>query len=606
MAFAAGRWMSTGGTKSDQPSVTNAAAVPAVSAVAGVRNAALATGSLPRADFSTAEGFQAYVRRLVQETGVSEEFAQWLGLTALARTNFDGAFQIAKAEKLIGIWSTGAALANPTAAWAAARTLPVQEREQALYGLMMALGRTDPQGGFALLSSLPPIEAQGAAFGFFEAWANLSVDAAAQAAAKMQPHSLRNRALSGVFHVWGLQDRRGMMEWASTQDPAIGRRAFGACYEMAGVRDPAAMLELAQEYPKTTNWGIVPEIARALVAGGASGLDAISQLPPGLLRSQLMMRAGSAMAADDPAGAWKALQALSPEDQSCFLRLSADALAKVAPREIGEMFLGGLMGSEYLSSVMREWSKSDAPAALAWASSHLQGRVKLDSLSAVMRQWASTDPSAAMGALQALPPGSRARLLPSAAQAWASTAPEDAFNWAKSLTPQDRIAATDAVMKGWANRDPSAAAKMLLETPAAGLQSSFDAVANNLTQRQPAAGFQWAGNLSDVGMRNREIGNAAETWGRLDASAAADQLAEMKPGELRDSAVGGFVRSISALDPATAAGWADSIQNQDRRASSVKSVLGSWRSQDREAARAFVNAMAPGPLKEQMRQFVEK
>lgn len=604
LGYAVGKWIL--GKESVGKAGSAAVTLPVSNPQGGEvgKHAASPRAAMP--DIANAAEFQAYVREFSRDTGASEEFSQWVALTAFAKKNFQAAFQFARSEKLIGLWSTGAAMVNPEKAVAAIRTLPAAESSAALWELMPALGRLEPQKGLALLQTLPVAAAQDAAFSFFQNWAELSVDAAAQAAERLQNRRFRNRSLSGVFHVWGLQDRQAMMEWAAKQDVSIGRLAFSSCYESAGVRDPEKALALVQEFPKTADWYILAEVSGALVAKGESGWDTILELPYGALRNQVMLRAGDDMARDDPAGAWKMFQTLSPEDQNYFLRLSAGSLAKTAPREIAEMFVGGRLGPEYLSSVMRAWTQSDAPAAVAWTSGHLDGLAKMNSLSEIFRQWVSADAVSAMGALQGLAPGPRAQILPRVIQSWASTAPTDALAWAKSLPALDRTRSVDAVIKGWAAKDPVAAAKILVETPSAGLESSYDVISTALVRTQPDYAVQWAGNLSEEGLRNRAIGKIAEAWGRQDASAAADQLAKMQPGGFQDSAITGFVRAITELDPSTAAGWAGSIQNQNLRKESLNGVMQNWCSKDRGAARNFVNAMAPGLLKEEMQRLVEK
>lgn len=560
---------------------------------------------LPKPAFTTSAGFRDSVARLQKETGISEDFAQWLSLILVARDNFDAAFQIAKSEKLISLWSSGAATLDPALATEAILSFGPQERDGAFYGLIGALGGIDPATGLKLLQTLPASAVSDAAFPFFERWAESSLSAATAAAMAIPSANLRNRAIAGVFHAWGIVDRRAMLEWATKQDPVIGRAAFRSAYEGVGTRDPGQMLEFMAEYPKLTDWMMTAEIGSALAAQGAEGWDTILGLPAGPLRNQLLLRAANDLARTDPAGAWKVFQTLDPKDQSYFLKLSFPELAQVAPAELAEMARTGRISASFgIRSVMEAWAKKDPPAALAWSNAHLEGTSKNDALRSVLEQWTRTDSAAARLAMESLPPGMRAKLLPDIAQSWAAADPVQAFAWAQSCAPVDRTRATEAVIRGWSDQDPQAAAAVLLKIPTDGLESSFNTVASNFARKQPAAAAQWVAALGDEGLRNRAIRTVMQTWGSQDAEATANYLARMDAGTFRDSAVEGMVQSISSLDPATAATWAASIQGAASRQNNLKRVVAEWRTKDRSGALTFVNSLKPDPFKDALlREF---
>jgi hypothetical protein len=557
--------------------------------------------ALPKPGFTNPADFRDYVARLQKETGISEDFARWLALILVARENFDAAFQIAKSEKLISLWSSGAAVLDPDLAIKAIASLGSPERDGAFYGLIGALGGIDPATGLKLLQTLPASVASDAAFPFFERWAESSLSAATAAAMAIPAANLRGRAIAGVFHAWGIVDRRAMLEWATKQEPAIGRAAFRAAYEGVGTRDPGELLEFMAEYPKLTDWMMPAEIGRALAARGAEGWDTILGLPAGALRNQVLLRAADDLARTDPAGAWKVFQTLDPQDQSYFLKLSFSDLAQVAPAELAEMARTGRISASYgMRSVMEAWAKKDPRAALAWSNAHLEGSSKNDALRSVLEQWTRTDPASARGAVESLPPGMRAKFLPDMARSWAAADPAQAFAWAQSCAPVDRTRAMEAVIRGWSDQDPQAAAAVLLKIPTDGLESSFTTVASNFARKQPAAAAQWVAALGNDGLRNRTIRTVMATWGSQDAEATANYLAKMDAGTFRDSAVEGMVQSISDLDPATAATWAASIQGAAARQNSLKRVVVEWRTKDRSGALAFVNSLKPDPFKDEL------
>jgi hypothetical protein len=577
----------------------NQVPTPATSSFAQSADRALT--ALPRPTFTNPADFRDYVVRLQKETGISEDFARWLALILAAREDFDAAFQIAKSEKLISLWSSGAAVLNPALAAKSISSLDLPERDGAFYGLIGALGATDPAAGLTLLEMLPASVASDAAFPFFERWAQLSLSTATAAAMAIPEANLRNRAIAGVFHAWGIVDRRAMLDWATKQEPSIGRAALRSAYEAVGTRDPEEMLEFMAEYPKLTDWMMTAEIGRALATQGAEGWDTIIGLPAGPLRNQLLLRAASDLARSDPAGAWKVFQTLDPKDQNYFLKLSFSNLAQVAPAELAELARTGRISASYgIRSIMETWARKDPTAALAWSNTHLEGTSKNDALRSVLEQWTRTDPAAARLAMESLPPGMRAKLLPDIAQSWAAADPAKAFAWAQSCAPVDRARATEAVIRGWSDRDPQAAAAVLLKIPTDGLEASFTAVASNFARQQPASAAQWVAALGDEGLRNRAIRTVMQTWGSRDAEATANYLARMDAGAFRDSAVEGMVQSISSLDPATAATWAASIQGAASRQNNLKRVVAQWRTKDRSGALTFVNSLKPGPFKDEI------
>jgi hypothetical protein len=233
---------------------------------------------IPKPDFRDREGFGNYVGRL-EGLGLDGDFAKWLALVMLARADFRAAFDLAVAEDLLGPWGAGAAALDPAAAVELIRSLPSHKARDAVWALFPVLGRTNPAEGLGLLKSLPGRMAVSAAFPFFASWAELSPAAAAEAARNLDQRGMRDRALAGVFHAWGVKDRLGMLAWAGAQDARVGRMAFRSLYESSGVRDPVEALDLARRFPAMVDWMMLANVADSLAAMGDAGWQAVAGLP---------------------------------------------------------------------------------------------------------------------------------------------------------------------------------------------------------------------------------------------------------------------------------------------------------------------------------------
>lgn len=561
---------------------------------------------LPRADAAAAEDFQRFVAKLADAGDLDDDFAQWLGLVLLAREDLRTSMEIARREDLLEAWAGGAGLLDPESSIELLRPLPRRERETPLHVLISTLGRTDPERGVALLEELPA-SLRPDAFGLFQNWAGQSVSEAATAAGALGDEHMRTRALAGVFHVWGLQDRRGMLEWAIERGTGVGRQAFFAAYEGNGFRDPELALEFAQEHPEIASWNMLVAMADGLVDKGAHGWDAILDLPPGALRAELLMRGATAQTRKDPAEALRICLSLPPEDQQLFLRLSAVELGRTDPRGIADLLHRlAPMGDLSPRGILNQWAESDAPAALEWSHANLRGLDRLRAIGGIFSSWMARDPGQAIRALDTLPPGARANLLPEMARTWSENAPAEALEWANKLPALDRTRALDEVIAGWSRRDPVKAAAALRDLSPDGLENAYRAVAMNLAQTKPTEAARWAEDLDTPYLQTRAIEGVTSAWSRQDAAAASEYLSGLQRGDYRDAAVTGFVRSVAELDPAVAVEWAETVDNPLRRRDGIRLAVPILKARNPAAARALIKGLSDRALREEMLKLVEE
>ncbi len=607
LGFGVGRWA----RGSNPSSGSSDAAKPSSGRIGSSKSAddfesgGIAGAVLPAVDFRDAAGFEDYVRGLVA-LGVDENLAKWLALASLAEADFQAAAELAQSEDLIGWWASGAALVDLDATVDVIDSLPEKLAIRAIYAASGTVGRRQPERGFELLKKLPPSDATEAAFPFFEEWASASLPAARRAAMALDPGRFRERALAGVFHAWNEGDREEMLEWAVGQGPEIGRKAFWSVYEMAGIRDAAAILELAQKFPAAVDTMLIAQFADALTELGSPGWEAVMALPPGQMRNQLLLRYGENLGRTDAARLWELAQSLPSGERTYLLRLGTRNVAKAAPREMAELAVRGELGASYgVDSVMESWAADDPLAAYAWGLARWNQRQGSSALGSVLSTWSQTDPNAATRALVKLPDGLRAKFLPDVVEAWATNEPEEAFRWASGRPPLEQTSAVAAALEGWASEDPAAAATAARGVLPDGLNDALKKVAWEYGQVSPDDAMSWAHGLQGVDAQRVTVAEVANSWGRRDASAASDYLASLPEGELRDQAVGGFVSAITNLDPPTAAQWALSIGDDSLQGQRMQSALRSWKEKDPAEARAFVEALPDAALREKMMGVVK-
>ena len=562
--------------------------------------------TLPSPDFHDSEGFEAYVTKL-EARGLSEQFAKWLALVALAEVNFRASFDLAASEDLVFTWGTGAAFVDPQAAIEMATDLPRDSSADVAMSMAASLGRLAPEQGFAWLTRIPKAVATSAAFPFFEAWTRTSRSAAARAAESLEPGRFRSQSLAGVFNAWGADDQSGMIKWALEQDASIGRIAINSLHESSGIRGAAQVLEVAGQRPELVDWMMIANLSGSLAKTGQSGEAAVLGIPPGPLRNQVLLRYGDDLAHIDPKRAWELAQSLDPTDRGYFLRLSATDLTKHAPREMATLAASGEAGFSYsLRSVMEEWTKSDAPAAFAWSLETWRTGGGTSALKSAMREWAKTDAASAVGALTPLSPAVRAHIVPEIARSWGQKNPTAAMAWAQALPPIERTRAVDEALRGWADADPVAAARAAEDLPSDGLEDSMRSIASALGQQSPLEAMQWAGRLDRPATRDLATEEVTSAWGKRDASATSAYLGEMPRGSQRDHAVAGFVNATAELDPATASEWAAVIDNETLRRNRLRNAIRSWVKHDRTAAQKFVTQIVSPSLREEMTKQTAK
>ena len=89
---------------------------------------------------------------------------------------------------------------------------------------------------------------------------------------------------------------------------------------------------------------------------------------------------------------------------------------------------------------------------------------------------------------------------------------------------------------------------------------------------------------------NGVLYNSIQLWANDDFGSAAEWLQTIGPSDYRDTAIDGFARSITLVDPEAAAVWALEIQSPKKSEKVLNYVLKYWNGTDSEAAKAWSKA----------------
>ena len=167
----------------------------------------------------------------------------------------------------------------------------------------------------------------------------------------------------------------------------------------------------------------------------------------------------------------------------------------------------------------------------------------------------------------------------------------DSVKWAETLPEGNvRTAALHRIATDFAGENPEAAAAWAgaMTENEGGTKVVYE-VADEWAERDPAAAVAWLETLPDGDAKSYGMAAALTEWvKRGDPVAASEYLAGMPASEQRDQAVGGFVGTLSSSDPASAATWAGTIQNEGIRQKAQITAGRSWIRNDPVAAHEWL------------------
>ncbi|MFZ0616143.1 MAG: hypothetical protein WAN16_06800 [Chthoniobacterales bacterium] len=125
-------------------------------------------------------------------------------------------------------------------------------------------------------------------------------------------------------------------------------------------------------------------------------------------------------------------------------------------------------------------------------------------------------------------------------------------------------------------------------------------------ERDPKAALAYAQGIGNVTEKSDAIGSVASSWGFQDFAAAKAWVESLPPGTLRNRAMDHILYGLARKDPATAMGIASSLPG-DQGISSQRYALNEWADKDADAALNYVSKLPNGDAKDRaLNQMIYK
>jgi len=265
--------------------------------------------------------------------------------------------------------------------------------------------------------------------------------------------------------------------------------------------------------------------------------------------------------------------------------------------------------THYWTEVAQQLARKDPAAALEWAQSVEVPEARRAAMNEALRAWAAKDAPAALLAAQAFSDDAQRRAgVSSIINEWAGQDPDAVLRWAATATGGERELALLRGSLSKAASDPAAGAgvvsQLISDAQAAGgvlpdhLSAAAREVAEDWFQQDMTAASQWVARLPEGPARENTVGAIVGPWMRLDPMAASEWVRQLPAGGGRDHGAMLLANGIAGTDPEGAFAWATSIGDAAKRENAMRTAVRSWRSSDKEAARAAVRI---APVSESVR-----
>lgn len=249
-------------------------------------------------------------------------------------------------------------------------------------------------------------------------------------------------------------------------------------------------------------------------------------------------------------------------------------------------------------AVLQVWGKGDPAAALAWADKALANepaRARNAQLTAIYRGYAASNPEAAFQQALALQDDNRlrGRLLGEVIETQVESGGLMAAKLAVDLVSDPDLQASlrRELVDEWAAFDPEAAAQYVQSLGDAANEQLKSTLVSEWAESDPAAAAAWLSGLSeDDPAIARASAAIIQEWTRYDLAASAEWLNSLPPSPELDRAVISYTFRAAEEDPETAMTWAESIENDRRRTWMMERVAATWKEQDSESFKSYLNA----------------
>lgn len=185
---------------------------------------------------------------------------------------------------------------------------------------------------------------------------------------------------------------------------------------------------------------------------------------------------------------------------------------------------------------------------------------------------------------------------------WATLEPEAAIDFAKGLKiDYQRTQALGAAVKGWMEVDPVAAREWVSALKGPMKEGAMRGLISALAEKDPKAAFAL---VSQIAQHSHDdlAEDLFDSWTQQNPREAADHVAQLPKGFLRDQAANIVAERWASNDVSGALAWAEAMW--DEKISRIEGrsfpsgcdaltrVLQKWMEQDREGALAWINSFS--------------
>lgn len=187
-----------------------------------------------------------------------------------------------------------------------------------------------------------------------------------------------------------------------------------------------------------------------------------------------------------------------------------------------------------------------------------------------------------------------------------NTDPRTQASILRAVAPEDRAGAFNAFLDsyGWSYSDPEGEgmsgfsehrpefiAPLFADLPpSADLNRAIRVTAKKWGELDPASAIGWAEQLTDQESKRTAWSSAIEGWAHHDPFAAAECLAEIPAGPIRDASILPLVRKLGESDPAGAWEWAGAVGDPVLQTQARATAFKNWEKQAPDEARVACQA----------------
>lgn len=251
---------------------------------------------------------------------------------------------------------------------------------------------------------------------------------------------------------------------------------------------------------------------------------------------------------------------------------------------------GGRGGGETVRVIAGEWAKQNPEAALRWART-LDEREAGDAIAGIFQEVSQQDPKLAASMAAGLSDTERTDAYRSIAETWAVSDYAAADKWINTLSGDEQVAARSEAVEALAGIDPQRAAGEALKLPDGEQRDELIAdVSRDWAREDPGAALTWLTANGGDGAIEEGIGRVMGSLASEEPAKAMEWIEAQPAGDVRDSAVQGYVFGNRDAAPSETIAIAETISNEETRERTVSRVAFQWMREDSDAALNYVQS----------------